>query len=68
MVVRDQFYPVPADGRLAYHFASRWIALARRPEDLAPIDGDARWQPLPREPQADLRTDDYSNIIGAPRR
>jgi hypothetical protein len=56
---------VPPEGRAQYIFTSRWIALAARAADLAPIEGDARWHALLPDPRAGLWTDDYSNVLGA---
>jgi hypothetical protein len=42
---------------------SHWVAVARRPEDLAALSADARWRPLEGDPRRRLWTDDYSNIV-----
>ena len=43
--------------------SSLWVVLARSPTDLAPLVGDARWRPLPRD-QKDWKgwTDDASSL------
>ncbi|MGE5148349.1 MAG: fused MFS/spermidine synthase, partial [Candidatus Eiseniibacteriota bacterium] len=67
MVARDELFTPAPQARDPFRYPARWIAIARRPEDLAMLDGDARWKPLPRDPRADLWTDEYSNIFGAMR-
>ena len=52
-----------AEQRKVYKMASIWVAIARKPADLAVLDGDARWVPLEPHPGAGLWTDDYSNIL-----
>jgi len=43
---------------------SEWVAMARRPEDLAVIRaGDPGWRPLAAPEGASLWTDDYSNLL-----
>lgn len=46
---------------------SIWIAMARRPADLAPLASNTsqlfRWRPVPVRPGARLWTDDYSNLL-----
>jgi len=49
-----------ADGMLA----SLWVAAARRERDLAPLDGDPRWQALPASPGTAPWRDDFSNLAG----
>jgi spermidine synthase len=56
----------PSRAALAeYRSPSSWIALARRPEHLAPLVSDSRWTRLQGRPDARPWTDDYSNLIGA---
>jgi hypothetical protein len=43
---------------------SHWVAVARTPEDLAPLTGGGRWKPLAGDPAWRVWTDDYSNIVG----
>jgi hypothetical protein len=42
---------------------SHWVAVARAPEDLAPLAADGRWKPLAGDPSRRVWTDDYSNIV-----
>ncbi|MCA1594208.1 MAG: fused MFS/spermidine synthase, partial [Acidobacteria bacterium] len=64
LVFDDSTYD-PASGR----DASRWAVVARRPEDLRPLDADARWRPPDeREHKFVVWTDDFSNIAGVFRR
>jgi len=43
---------------------SRWVVVARRPEDLRPLDTDMRWHPLDEhEHKFVVWTDDFSDII-----
>jgi hypothetical protein len=44
-------------------FASQWVALARRAEDLGRLAHDQRWKPLATRPECRLWTDNYSNIL-----
>ena len=44
-------------------FASSWVVMARRPEDLGKLLQDTRWAPLPGERGARVWTDDFSNIL-----
>jgi SAM-dependent methyltransferase len=48
-----------AEGKLP----SRWVALARRQEDLGALEKNPRWHPLLPNPDMRLWTDDYSNIL-----
>jgi len=43
---------------------SIWIVMARRPDDIAELAPDMRWEPL-RGAKAPLWTDDYVNIVRA---
>ena len=45
-------------------FASVWVVMARSPDDLGPLAGDPRWQPLARD-AGPVWTDDFSNVAGA---
>jgi hypothetical protein len=44
---------------------SEWVAVARRPEDLAALRRDARWLPLEENPRRHfvIWTDDFSDIV-----
>lgn len=44
-------------------FASSWVVMARRPEDLGKLLQDTRWAALPGERRARIWTDDFSNIL-----
>jgi hypothetical protein len=56
----------PARVELAdYRSPSLWIALARRPEHLAPLARDPRWKRLQGRPDARPWTEDVSNLVGA---
>jgi hypothetical protein len=61
--IRNDF-TVTTDEKAAGKSASRWIVLARLPEDLGPLARDSRWGPL--QPRAGLApwTDDYSSVVG----
>jgi hypothetical protein len=68
-VARHQIFGVDPDAPDAADQApSEWVAIARKPEDLAVLDGDARWRPLMRQTNARLWSDDYSNLVGALKR
>ena len=43
---------------------SKWVAMARQPEDLGRLVGDPRWVRL-RAPAGRVWTDDFSNILSA---
>jgi hypothetical protein len=65
LVSRHQlFLPSPAE-RAALATGSEWVAIARRAEDLAFLDAEPRWAPLPPYRNVAVWTDDFSNIIGA---
>ncbi|HKQ57735.1 MAG TPA: fused MFS/spermidine synthase [Candidatus Eisenbacteria bacterium] len=42
---------------------SQWAVVARNEQDLAALDGDSRWQPLPQAAGSPLWTDDYSSLV-----
>ena len=44
-------------------FGSRWVAMARKPSDLASIPNDPRWKQLGSYANVPLWTDDYSSLI-----
>jgi hypothetical protein len=44
-------------------FASLWVALARKPEDLGPLLKNPDWSALQTKPNMRLWTDDYSSIM-----
>ena len=54
--------PSPADRERLY-FATTWVVLARRAEDLAPLARDGRWRAPRARGDVAAWTDDYSNII-----
>jgi spermidine synthase len=42
---------------------SQWVVMSRRPEDLATLAQDARWQKLEGRPERQVWSDDFSNIV-----
>jgi len=44
-------------------YASTWVALAHRDEDLGRLTHDSRWRPLATRPGDRLWTDNYSNVV-----
>jgi tetratricopeptide (TPR) repeat protein len=48
-------------------YASTWVVVAAREEDLGKLYRDPAWQPLPSERDQRLWTDDFSNVLGAMR-
>jgi spermidine synthase len=46
-------------------YPSRWVALARSPQSLGRVTGDARWKRCARAPAARTWTDDYANVTAA---
>ncbi|MBI5769454.1 MAG: fused MFS/spermidine synthase [Verrucomicrobia bacterium] len=42
---------------------SIWLVMARRPETLASLARDPRWQPSRRDPRLAVWTDDYSSLL-----
>jgi hypothetical protein len=42
---------------------STWVIMARRNEDLGPLDDSPRWVPLQRRPGDPLWRDDYTNLL-----
>jgi hypothetical protein len=46
------------------HSKSRWILVARRPEDFGDLLNDRRWRPLRTPEDAPRWTDDYTSIVG----
>jgi len=46
-------------------FASRWMVLARSPDDFRRLGLDDRWQPSPGRTVAKVWSDDFSNILGS---
>ena len=52
-----------AEGLRTGRFSSRWVAMARKPGDLAGIQSDRRWAQLGADPKIPLWTDDYSSLI-----
>jgi hypothetical protein len=51
------------DDRKDGKYASTWVALARRGEDLGRLTDDDRWKPLATRPGSRLWTDNYSNVV-----
>jgi hypothetical protein len=45
--------------------ASRWVILAHREGDIAPLLADQRWQRLDGENGAELWTDDFTDLLQA---
>ena len=43
--------------------SSKWVVMARRPETLAGLSRDSRWQRPPPHLQARLWTDDYASVF-----
>jgi SAM-dependent methyltransferase len=46
-----------------WKYASEWVALARKPEDLGTLVGKSDWTSVPRNPKVGVWTDDYSNLL-----
>jgi spermidine synthase len=46
-------------------FASVWVVMTRRAQNLAALDSDQRWTRLAPQSGARLWTDDYSNVLSA---
>jgi hypothetical protein len=42
---------------------SQWVVIARQPEDLGLLTGDARWRPLAAPPGTAVWTDSFSSVI-----
>jgi hypothetical protein len=42
---------------------SQWVVMARRPEDVATLAADTRWQILEGRPDRQVWSDDFSNIV-----
>ena len=55
---------VDTEERAKLYYASRWIALARRPGTLAALVRRDEWSPLGPSPTTRLWTDDYSDVLG----
>lgn len=45
-------------------FGSTWVVMARRPDDLASLAGNAAWKPLTND-GGRVWTDDHANVVGA---
>jgi spermidine synthase len=56
--------PVSFDGLYA-QLESNWMAVARAPRDLGPLETQEGWLPAPARAGARPWTDDYSNILQA---
>ncbi len=50
--------------RIVGKFPSVWVVMARSPDDLGPLAGDARWTSLQCD-SGPVWTDDFSNVAGA---
>ena len=48
-----------------YKFASTVVAVARAKEDFGPLTQAAGWTELPSDPNQQVWTDNYSNVLGA---
>jgi len=60
---RDELYqPSPAE-EAEGAVGSEWVALTRRPGDLAFLDGEPRWTELTSDRRISAWTDDFSNIV-----
>jgi hypothetical protein len=42
---------------------SQWVVMSRRPEDVATLATDPRWQTLEGRPERQVWSDDFSNIV-----
>jgi SAM-dependent methyltransferase len=62
-LVQEDTRVSPAE-KQAFKSGSVWVVMARQPGDLGSLTVDARWRPLPADPQVALWTDDFSNIFG----
>jgi hypothetical protein len=65
--VRDDVRTTAAE-TAATKSGSMWVVMARQSADLAGLDGDSRWKPLPARPGARVWTDDFSNLLDALKR
>ena len=59
---RDEMDPGPVE-LAAGKDQSHWLVMARRQQDLGRIAKDSRWLPVRGRPNAQVWTDDFSNII-----
>jgi hypothetical protein len=48
-----------------HRYGSDWVVLARRPELLAKLRRDPRWDDLPQSRRIGVWRDDHANLIGA---
>ena len=46
-------------------FASQWVLMAHRPEDLGEVLKSGRWEEVKAAPGTPVWTDDFSNIFSA---
>jgi len=44
-------------------FVSHWVTMARDDADLGSVPNDERWQPCETNPDSDVWTDDFSNLL-----
>jgi hypothetical protein len=44
-------------------FASHWVVMARKEDDLGSMANDERWQPCAQQPDKGVWTDDFSNLL-----
>jgi hypothetical protein len=54
---------VSAEETRAGKFASWWVVMARKEDDLAPLTNNSGWTVAPYEPGARVWTDDFSNVL-----
>ena len=60
---RDELYQPSATEEADGAVGSEWVVLARRPGDLAFLDGEPRWTELTSDRRINAWTDDFSNIV-----
>lgn len=59
-----QSHRPPADPDRPYAFASHWVALAEREEDLAALAAGGTWRALQGRDGVGVWSDDYADIVG----
>ena len=59
LIRRDAVPPGAESGKRS----SEWGVMARKPEDLAPLNSDGAWRPVRLRPDVALWTDDFSNVL-----
>jgi hypothetical protein len=60
---RDELYQPSSAEEAEGAVGSEWVVLARRPSDLAFLDGEPRWTELTSDRRVNAWTDDFSNIV-----